>query len=139
MAKDYVLIELGFPARWIYIKLVLIMEIKQNGKAGALHLLLAQKVHPDVDPETFDRSGALSEEEFMHLQKFQNGIAFSVAKLSDGFSLLKHYPVPDSKYEDIEKTLTVISNSRLEIVATGSMMKGKPGISFPLYPDDQFK
>lgn len=115
---------------------MLIVEIKQNGKAGALHLLLPQRVHPDVGSETFDQSGALCEEGFMGLEEFQKGIAFTVAKLEDGFSLLRYGRLPFSQYEDIEKTLTVISNSRVEIVATGSMIKEKPNISFPLYPDD---
>lgn len=112
------------------------VEIKQNGKAGALHLLLPQRVHPDVDSETFDQSGALCEEGFMRLQEFQKGIAFTVAKLEGGFSLLRYGRLPFSQYEDIEKTLTVISNSRVEIVATGSIIKEKPNISFPLYPED---
>lgn len=136
MATGYVLTEFGFPRQWIHTELVLIVEIKQNGKAGALHLLLPQRIQTDVDPETFDRAGALSEEGFMRLQEFQKGIAFTVAKLEDGFSLLKYGRLPFHLYEDIEKTLTVISNSRVEIVATGSMIKEMPSISFPLYPDD---
>ena len=112
------------------------MEIKQNGKAGALHLLFPQRVHPDVDPETFDQSGALCEEGFMRLQEFQKGITFTVAKLEDEFSLLRYGRPFSQDNKDIEKTLTVISNSRVEVVATGSMVKGEPNISFPLYPDD---
>lgn len=136
MAKGFVLTEFGFTRQWIYTGLVLIVEIKQNGKAGALHLLFPQRAHPDVDPETFDRSDSLCEEELMRLREFQKGIAFTVAKLEDGFSLLKYGRLPFYLYEDIEKTLTVISNSTVEIVATGSMMKEKPSISFPLYPDE---
>lgn len=136
MTKGYVLTAFGFPKQWIYTELVLIVEIKQNGKAGALHLLLPPRVHPDVDPETADRSAALCEEGFKHLREFRKEIAFTVARLEDGFSLLNHGRLPYHLYEDIEKTLTVISSSSVEIVATGSMIKEKPSISFPLYPDD---
>lgn len=142
MAKGYVLMtKFGFPGQLIYTGLVLILEIKQNGKAGALHLLFPQRAHPDVDPDTFDESDALCEEGLMRLREFQKGIDFTVAKLEDGFSLLKYgRPPPFYLYENIEKTLTVIFNSKVEIVATGSMInQEKPNISFPLYPDNQFE
>lgn len=136
MAKGYILTAFGHPKQWMYTELVLIVEIKQNGKAGALHLVLPQRVHSDVDLETVDRSGASCEEEFNRLREFQKEIDFTVARLEDGFSLLKHGGPPSHVYEDIEKTLTVISSSSVEIVATGSMIEEKPSISFPLYPDD---
>lgn len=98
-------------------------------------MLFPQKTHFDVNPETFDQSDSLWEEELMHLQKFQKEIAFIVAKLEDGFFLLKYSRLVFYLYEDIEKMFTIISNLTVEIITKGLMMKEKPNILFLLYQD----
>ena len=132
--KGYILTKFEPSTQWSHTGLVLIVEIKENGRAGDLYFIFSQKGQHDVDLETFDRSAALSDEEPEKLQKFQSGLSFTLAKLDNGFSLLR--PRGRRSQENIEIGFTVISNSSLEVVATGSMITDKPSISFALYSDD---
>lgn len=136
--KGYILTKFKPSAQWSYTGLVLIVEIKANGRAGDLHFISSQKGQHDVidlENTSFDRSAASSDEETKELRKFQSGLTFTLAKLENGFSLLRKRGRGSD--ENVEIGFTVMSNSSLEVVATGSMTTDNtPSIPFALCPDD---
>lgn len=119
---------------WVRTGLVLIAEIRDNGKAGSLYLILPPDSYGDADFEMMSvQSGGVRDPEGIEVQKFRSHRSFTVARLEDKFELLENIPTEPVKDLDI----TVISKSSVEIVETGSTTTGEPSIPFALYPDDE--
>ena len=114
---------------------MLIAEIKDNGRAGSLHLIFPRGGHRDVNSKAYNGPAALSDNEWKKLRKFQDDLPFTVAKLEDEFDVLKEdYSLPNQKREI---TPTAITDLPVEIVETGSIITGEPSAPFALYPDEQ--
>ena len=94
-------------------------------------MIFPRKGHGDDGFEAYIRPGAITDGEWKELRKFQGDLSFTVAKLEDKFALLDGYAISPDGNRDI--TITVISDSRVEIVETGSMVTGEPSIPFALY------
>lgn len=109
---------------------MLIAEIKEDGRVGDLHLIFPRRGQYDIDFETHDQR--ISDKREKELQNFQDLFSFSLAKLENEFSLLRQR----DPHEHMEISFTEISNSRLEVVQTGTMFADAPSASFALFPDE---
>lgn len=114
--------------KWVYTDMALIAAICGNGRAGSLYLINAPK---NYDEEPFIQP-VMSEEEREELRRFQDELSFTLAKLENGYDILRHVEAVGGHGE---LSVTVVSNSPIRIVDTG-VKAGEGGIYFPLLPDD---
>ena len=57
-------------------------------------MIFPHRGHGINDSEGYTRPTAISDEEWQELRKFRSDLPFTIAKLEDGFALLRPDPVP---------------------------------------------
>lgn len=131
--KGRILIKSQISGEWSKTRLVLVAEIREDGRAGSLHLIFPPKGHTEYDVDVPTRPLGYSDEEYEELDTFEDSLPFTIAKLEGGLALLMGNAV--SPEENIKPT--VLSDLPVEIVETGVMYEGERSIPFPLYPKDE--